>query len=112
MGIVRTRSRQIDACDNKIKSHRKDMKSFKKSDSRRGDKIKTRQRWIKELTERKKRLKHEMDYRQKLLKEISKIWTFQIKVLSENQMVRLDNIDLEFIGGVKDKKSIWVLHQI
>ncbi len=72
MGIVRTRSRQIDACDNKIKSHRKDMKSFKKSDSRRGDKIKTRQRWIKELTERKKRLKHEMDYRQKLLKEISK----------------------------------------
>ena len=30
MGIVRTRSRQIDACDNKIKSHRKDMKSFKK----------------------------------------------------------------------------------
>lgn len=72
MGIVRTREKQIVACDNKIEKYRDEMKSFKKGDSRRGGKIKTRQRWIQELTDRKKKLKHEKDYRQKLLKEISK----------------------------------------
>ena len=72
MGIVRTRGRSIDRLDKEIQQHRVEMKELDRKDSRRQQKITTRQKWIKEKTYLKKKYKHEMDYRLKLLKEVAK----------------------------------------
>ena len=52
MGIVRSRERSIDSIINKIKQYRKDMSGLSRKDPRRNQKITTRQRYIKELTEK------------------------------------------------------------
>ena len=72
MGIVRTRGRSIDRLDKEIQEHRVEMKELDRKDSRRQQKITTRQKWIKEKLSKKK-YKHEMDYRLKLLKEAKRI---------------------------------------